>query len=124
MVLARIPEAGHACLVNSHPPAAAVAIEGRRVWSRGGLSVQRIAGRSYNFKNYLGWRKPLGFAFHNEMISMAKLLLGSVFVALSFFGTSLLLHNLGYRGGAFGIGIVAGLLAAALVVFIDFLRRR
>ena len=60
----------------------------------------------------------MGFAFRNEMISMGKLLLGSVFVALSFFGTSLLLHNLGYGAAAFGIGIVAGLLAAGLVAFI------
>jgi len=55
---------------------------------------------------------------------MARLLLGFVFVALSFFGTSILLHNLGYRAGAFGGGIIVGLLAAALVVFVEFLRRR
>jgi hypothetical protein len=55
---------------------------------------------------------------------MARLLLGLAFVALSFFGASMLLHNLGYTREAFGVGIGVGLLAAALTVFIEFLRRR
>ena len=55
---------------------------------------------------------------------MARLVLGLAFVVLSFYGASMLLHNLGYTREAIGVGMGVGLLTTALIVFIEFLRRR
>ena len=63
---------------------------------------------------------------------MARLLLGLAFIALRFFGATSLYfglfgatHYSGYESGdPVSVGIGVGLLAAALIVFIEFLRRR
>lgn len=49
---------------------------------------------------------------------------GIATIVLSGFGAMMLHHNAVSRPDSFGIGISVGLLMAALVAFIEFVRRR